>query len=997
MANNREQAIQAAKEAAKAEARNKISNLRSKGAFDAERNSYEPPPEQQGFSYDIMNYQAGWLSTGKQLPDGVMQIRPPTTILGFRSGCRDLQNALSDIEQQDVIDDTSTQQTSETTTTQTASGIAGRIGATGISNLAGITRSGFVPKIPIYDSDTGNTVATEEPIEPSEDAINLLDSQSQQDISPNLLGFQDSPFLGLGRTATIIDRNDYTVPVENLSRDYGIEKSLTIDHIKNFNGSFYVLDSNSNLKFYKDSYTRVKDYIKRINRFSNFDNSATLNSASKETYFFRFGSDLRVRNLQDAARFKNSFIMGQSFTGSILNQNKNTFNFEKLVDENIDLFDNTFSLQMPFENSELLNSLNLIGASIVDIKENYNFYIKEYEKIATKEYSISQENVFPNLYVLNAILEENTEEKDFLSSLASLDGKISSGKDFMLNKSEKIIFGVKDSIGEYFDLFGLNYENLINGNKTLHNSYNKKLSNIIFLSDSTDKLNEINKKKYMFPMSVELSIPTDKTTTITKTLMDSDLMDSFMMKLYDLYSLNRFNSKESVITEMLFTQEINPGNQQSEITQTFSSKRKKIYSINISDLLEDIKQNPINLNKSTYTVIGDTTRYMRTNTNSMSFVNGLRNIIFNSKLNTFVRNNYRTYRDILDGKKCYNETVAFRVSKYEVGNDSPIQNYWIPNNPGLDLLSIVDTQVKYEKEYNYKIFAYQFVLGNKITQQYNSQGTSDTEFKINVENLPEANLVEIELLSTTKKVADTPPLSPEILFVPYFGIDNKIGLFLNGRTGEEKLEPINILETDQQTTSLYKKNLNNTVLYKSDDIAKRFEIMKLESKPNSYADFSKGFIKAVSTDVDPATIQNASAATFIDTIEPNKKYYYCFRSVDIHEKISNPSQVFEVEMINEKGMVFPIIKNYEFEKPVYSNTKEFRRFIKIKPSSQHAFLNREASQIQDDTTAEQSLRKINLGLSDVAVPWGKTFKMVLTSKQTGKKCEFKFKFKYKTE
>ena len=87
----------------------------------------------------------------------------------------------------------------------------------------------------------------------------------------------------------------------------------------------------------------------------------------------------------------------------------------------------------------------------------------------------------------------------------------------------------------------------------------------------------------------------------------------------------------------------------------------------------------------------------------------------------------------------------------------------------------------------YKIFAYQFVLGNKINQKYDASGTPDTSFKIQIENLPEANLVEVELISTKKRVADTPPLSPEVLFVPYFGVDNKIGLFLNGRTGLAKI------------------------------------------------------------------------------------------------------------------------------------------------------------------------------------------------------------------
>ena len=1004
MARSKEQAIAAAKQQAEENSRRLKSDamdFKAKGVSDAERNVYDPPPIEQAFNFNIMNYQTGWLSTGRQLPQGIERIRPPSD-LSFRSGCRDLENILSNINNQDVKDDTKTStESSGSSTFGPRPFLEAAIRSGVLSGVRGtpgdIADTIFKPLIPSFDPETGITINSTEPIVPSEDAINALDSESDQPISPNILGFQDSAFLGLGRTATIISRQDYAVPISNLSRDYGIEKSLIADHVKNYNGSFYVLDANSDLKFYKNLSQIKKEYIKKNNNLSIFTNNATLNSSSMESYFFRFGSDLKLKKGQEVSKFKTSFILGQEFTGSIFNQNKDKFKFEKLVDENTNLFDDAFSLQMPFENSELLDSLNLIGASIVDIKQNYNFYNKEYEKIATNKSTTSQENVFPNLYVLNAILEENTQEKEFLTSLASLDGRAPSGKRFMLNKSERVIFGIKDSIGEYFDSFGLNYKDLLSRNTSLHNSYKNKLNNIIFLSDSTNKLNEINKKKYMFPMSVELSIPTDKTTNLTKILIESELIDSFIIKLYDLYISNKFVSKDSVITEQVLNQEINPGSQEIKTTKKFSSKRKNINSVNIVELLQEIKQEPINLNNSNYTIIGDAKKYLRTNSDSMSFVNGLRNIIFNSKLNTFVRNNYRTYEDILDGKKSYNETVAYRISKYELNNNSPIQNYWIPNNPDLDLLNIIDTQVKYEKRYIYKIFAYQFVLGNKIKQKYNSERSSDGYFRIDIENLPEANLLEVELLSTNRTVLDTPPLSPEILFVPYFGVDNKIGLFLNGRTGEEKLEIINILPSDENITSLYTKDLKNKVLYKSDDIAKRFEIMKLDKKPNSYEDFSKGYIKSIDTDIDPASIQSASSATFIDSIEPNKKYYYCFRAIDVHEKISNPSQIFEVEMINEKGMIFPIIKNYEFEKPAYSSTKEIRRFIKIKPASQHAILNRDVSQIQNDNTASESLQKIKLGLSDVAVPWGKTFKMVVTSKQTGKKCEFKFKFDYKTE
>jgi hypothetical protein len=417
-------------------------------------------------------------------------------------------------------------------------------------------------------------------------------------------------------------------------------------------------------------------------------------------------------------------------------------------------------------------------------------------------------------------------------------------------------------------------------------------------------------------------------------------------------------------------------------------------------VLDSLTFEQISLSDPSYIVIGDTEPFLRETSSMMKFVNNLKSVIFKGKVQTFANKNKRTYSDILKGKKCYNETLAFRVSKYLPNSLSPIQNYWIPNNPDLDVMTLIDSQVKYDKQYVYKIFAYQMVLGNSLRHVSATKSTLlGKSIAVNVvtENVLQKNLMEVEIFSSNKQIIDTPPLSPEIQFIPYRGIDNQVGLFLNSRTGQEKLQSINILSSDNDITSKYKKDINNLILYKTDDIPKRFEIMKLLEKPKSYSDFSKGTIIVLNTDINPETIQTAGAAAYIDSIEPNKKYYYCFRTVDVHEKISNPSQVFEFEMVNEKGMIFPIVKNYEFEKPKYNNVLEMRRFIKIKPASQHTFLNSQLSNIKDDQTAEVSLNKVKLGLTDVGVPWGKTFKMVVTSKQTGKKCEIKFKFASITE
>ena len=96
-------------------------------------------------------------------------------------------------------------------------------------------------------------------------------------------------------------------------------------------------------------------------------------------------------------------------------------------------------------------------------------------------------------------------------------------------------------------------------------------------------------------------------------------------------------------------------------------------------------------------------------------------------------------------------------------------------------------------------------------------------------------------------------------------------------------------------------------------------------------------------------------------------------------------------------MIYPIVKLYEFEKPAFKNSIEMRRFIKIKPQLQHYLVNSEDPVIVNSSTASDAVNTVKLGVSNVGVPWDKPFKLVATSKQTGRKIEIKFKFKYIVE
>jgi len=834
----------------------------------------------------------------------------------------------------------------------------------------------------------------------------VLDGLGENLVLGGAIQTPDSSLLALGKTSLIMNVDEFAGSSEQIEKKYLAENLPIQDKIKYFNGSFYVLEKNNNLSFFKQGSTRPLIKLKSIHFIGPPSSSIGHTPQQREVYRFSFAKKFDARELVDST-IRGTFLFGGKIPKTSMLETETDVVIDALTDYSADFNDYTFAMPTPFENNETLKNINLIGASVVDVNAEYNFYIKEYEKIATKSNKSSKENIFPNVYLLYSILEENKND-EFLKSMSTLKRTIKSGEKFILNrnikqlaeaKKSKVILGVKNNVGEYFDNFGLNYDAVNKQNDGLYGSYDKKMKNVVFLVDTTKKLNTINEKKYLFPMNMEFSVPTDKTTNITRMLYDCSLMDNFIIKLFDLANKNTSSRAESVISEKMIDQKvsetISQKTQQPKINFQYSSKRKILNNYRVGEMLDELNQDPIPASDNSHVVIGDTKQYLLSNSASMKFISSLRTKIFQGKLESFIKLNLRTYKDILEGKKAYSETVAFRLSKYIKGQNEPIQNYWIPNNPDLDVLTVVDTQIKYEQEYTYKLSAFQFVLGNDYSHQVIFPNVGEEkDFILLVDQMPDPRIVEVEILSTDKKIVDSPPLSPEIQFVIYRGVDNKIGLFLNGRTGEEKLEPISVLDKDSEKINTYHKTVDNKVIYKSDDVAKRFEIMKMDTKPKSYQDFKNGYVKIAETDVNPFTAQSATAASFIDSIEPNKKYYYTFRAVDVHDKISNPSPVYQVEIINDNGTILPIVNNFDFEKPRYQNSLEMRRFIKIKPAVQHTILDKEKSKIDSFQTAQDALGSAILGVSNIGVPWDKTFKIVATSKQTGKKVQIKFKFNY---
>ena len=247
-------------------------------------------------------------------------------------------------------------------------------------------------------------------------------------------------------------------------------------------------------------------------------------------------------------------------------------------------------------------------------------------------------------------------------------------------------------------------------------------------------------------------------------------------------------------------------------------------------------------------------------------------------------------------------------------------------------------------------------------------------FRVVVE--PSIVLLEDKIFSTPDIIIiDKPPVIPDINIVPYRAINNRVKILMTGATDRYRAKPIIMLDGDAEAFDKIKKaqltvdNLGNPlkdgkVEFGSDDVVKSFQLFRLQKKPQKYSDFEL---------YDQITQQ-----VYEEKILPNTKYYYTFRAIDEHDHVSNPTPVYEVELIDEKGAVKPIIRTIELEiKENKEKVKDCQKYIYIKPSLKQLHFSNDP---EVDGIFSNSNKK-------------KKYKMRITSKGSGKKIDINFSFK----
>ena len=675
---------------------------------------------------------------------------------------------------------------------------------------------------------------------------------------------------------------------------------------------------------------------------------------------------------------------------------------------------------------------------------DYNFYIKSYEE---KISNLASKNValLPNINVF--LLEELSRDEDETTfhEFVTLNGQIEGEFiDVISQKGEKL--KEKSDGGQYFDKWSASYSKLTENDKqVLRDQY----KDILMPSVLNQKVSEYQFKKSMFPMFLDLEFATDTNSSLADLLEEFDL-DGALLKTIVEGSRGEFADDDTRKRIQFFPKNdklwsfdatgVSNGDDLLEEKVLSGMNSFKFFDDSGWNWLEQYtsKGADIFFGKDTdsFALLApvDSNYYQNLHKVEMAgqeqFLSNFLMTLFRSRFYQLLKQKTRSYKNILQGEKAHSEIVAYKIEKWSLDNDGNpkenIQNYYYTNTSKLDILKHVDTQFKYGEKYHYRVYSwlavfgtqynykldekYQTPAGLQTTQEnpwYEAQIKKYEKLEVDIFSQPIVKMIEVPYFSFSTVILDRPPLAPNVDIIPYKNTRNKFLINLSSNAGEATEEPI-IIQTENGDSDIFAKQyeaqelpVGSKLFFQSDDPTTIFQVFKSIEPPASYADF-----EGKMTEYNTSEIKSHGAASSFSVVDnnviTNTKYYYTFRTRDIHGNLSNPSPVYKVEIIDNSGAVYLLVDIFEFEdaNKKLKTTKEAQRYVSIIPAHEQIILNKEDTEnTQTNDLEPESATKMSptLGVvEDSLFNKGskKFFKVRLVSKQTGKKIDFNLAFEY---
>ena len=630
------------------------------------------------------------------------------------------------------------------------------------------------------------------------------------------------------------------------------------------------------------------------------------------------------------------------------------------------------------------------------VEFEYNFRDGQYEELLE---GITYHNLIPSMYDL---LDDEYIEGIDPSGVAFRENKLQ-----VLSKNGKISKLLDDNI----TTFGT-------GDSFRH------LTNQIFTSENNDFLRRNDGVKNLFPMYCQIDMPYQSDTMIAAAIHQSELGPCLTRDFYE-FSIGSTGTQPSTIV----SKEYQYSYTFYDATGARRSEDATVGAYTV-DLLNWVNNDApgwvegIPLTEDCSFIGSETESSSDSEELSNRFALDDRITTLKEQINNLlIANRESRFAGIfgLDGMKvgraCHSEVVMYKVEKYlGQGLDNKLQTFIFSNTEDLvkeltgseseKRVSFVDTQVKYDQVYTYSVSVVLGVIANKY--RYSDIEVDGNTLSAQVNYKPFIRLVEMPYFQVSGRILSDPPLAPEIGFVPFKGRPELLMFSLNTNLGSQDLVPITLNSEEREDVAqitLNQRRNDGLVTFETDDHNRGYNVYRLNTRPMSYQDFERNLLTTVST-VGDGTLSNkeAGSANIVIRHTTNRKYYYMFRSVDVHGLLSNPSEVYEIELYEDNGVGYPLIRGFQFddENPKTSS-KSARKLIQIIPRITQAVFNESASDVQntDGTTTVLGKTNLSLGVEDESlfattsgygVKTGKKFKIRLISKSTGKKVDINVDF-----
>lgn len=365
----------------------------------------------------------------------------------------------------------------------------------------------------------------------------------------------------------------------------------------------------------------------------------------------------------------------------------------------------------------------------ISADSRYNFYVPGYE--SQIQQPVVPEEILPNFYVvslaLNRDILDSISQEDFNSQLAvgssspyenlyqkfdrfiTLDGNLS------LERNANVGFFFALALVAYIQQYADVYDSV---SVDYIETVKKRFGHIYTNLTNKEILDKLNEFKHSYPMFINIEWTTSTLSPLLLFLQNAGISLQALQTFLGDKLVIRIQSTTLSATERfsILAQPVEGGPlfEYSKDLYTYDAGQwiadflSEIFSGTNDEIVHPNELFVIDQNEQQIP-IGDQLNPLNHVDNLFEVLTAIAAIPgYQNLLNTSMR----TYSQILDGALATSEVLLYKIEKRD-SQHRLLQTFYVPNVSGINVQNYVDTQVKFNKEYKYKIFAYTVIYGTE--------------------------------------------------------------------------------------------------------------------------------------------------------------------------------------------------------------------------------------------------------------------------------------------